>query len=588
VVIICSIENIDAMGVHTGDSMTVAPAQTLTDKEYQRMRDASLDIIREIGVETGGSNIQFALNPKNGDMIVIEMNPRVSRSSALASKATGFPIAKLAAKLAVGYTLDELKNDITKDTPACFEPVLDYCVVKVPRFNFDKFPQAKPELGVSMKSVGEVMAIGRTFKESFQKALRSMEEKRFGFGFDGKDEPFSDDDLYYLLTVPTPKRLFAIQAALKQGYSMDRLYELTHIDPWFLNQFKEIVDLATSLDRDPETIRQAKSLGFSDRQIMHCLGDDSELGILNYRQKNNIKPVYKIVDTCAGEFEAVTPYYYSSYDQEDELADSDNQKVMILGSGPNRIGQGVEFDYCCVHAAFACKEQGVESIMVNSNPETVSTDFDSSDRLYFEPLTFEDVLSIYQREQPTGVIVQFGGQTPLNLAESLEAAGVTILGTSQESIHRTEDREAFQALVTKLGLRQPKNGIVFESEEAVNMAESIGYPVILRPSYVLGGASMEVVYNSEDCLAYMKKAVQVSPGRPILIDQFLESAIEVDVDAVADGTDCVIAGIMEHIEEAESPECTPASSICSIIPAITQSVPSATASTSTSIADSKN
>ncbi len=552
VIIICSIENLDPMGVHTGDSVTVAPAQTLTDKEYQIMRDASLRIIREIGVETGGSNIQFAINPKNGRMIVIEMNPRVSRSSALASKATGFPIAKFAAKLAVGYTLDEIQNDITQKTPACFEPSIDYCVVKIPRFNFEKFRQSREELGVMMQSVGEVMAIGRTFKEALQKGLRSLEIRRYGLGFDGRDYPLhSEEALISKMTTPNSKRLFYIGQAMEQGMSVEKIHSLTQIDPWFLNQMQQIVTTGQTLKNTPQELKKAKQLGFSDRQIAHILKLGSETEARALRKRYGITPTYKLVDTCAAEFEAYTPYFYSCYEQEDEARISSREKVMILGGGPNRIGQGIEFDYCCVHASMAIRDLGLESIMVNSNPETVSTDFDISDKLYFEPLTVEDVLNIYERENPKGVIVQFGGQTPLNLAKQLSEAGVRILGTSVESIDRAEDRDLFQKLIQKLNLNQPENGMAHGEEEALQIARRIGYPVLVRPSYVLGGASMEIVYSDQEVSDYIhSKRVEVSPHHPVLIDQFLESAIEIDVDALSDGKNCVIAGIMEHIEEA--------------------------------------
>lgn len=551
VVIVCSIENLDPMGVHTGDSITVAPAQTLTDREYQKMRDASIAIIREIGVETGGSNIQFAVNPEDGRMIVIEMNPRVSRSSALASKATGFPIAKLAAKLAVGYTLDELQNDITKKTPACFEPTLDYCVIKIPRFNFEKFPQARAELGTSMKSVGEAMAIGRTFKEALQKGLRSLETKRFGFGFDGKD--YRTMDTHHLinrLSTPNPDRLFYIKYAFDNGMTMDEVYSYTKIDKWFLFQLQQLIRFAGQVTQTPESVREAKRLGFSDKQLMRLLQLPSEMDVRRFRREHGIVPTYKLVDTCAAEFEAYTPYFYSTYETEDESRVSDKKKIMILGGGPNRIGQGIEFDYCCVHASFAVREEGYESIMVNSNPETVSTDFDISDKLYFEPLTYEDVLNIYEQEKPEGVIVQFGGQTPLNLSVHLEKAGVRILGTSSDSIDRAEDRDRFQKLIRKLGLSQPENGMALSADEAVAIANKIGYPVLVRPSYVLGGASMEIVYDDNDLKRYMETSTEISEDRPVLIDKYLEDALEVDVDALADGTDCVVAGIMEHIEEA--------------------------------------
>jgi carbamoyl-phosphate synthase large subunit len=556
VVIICSIENLDPMGVHTGDSITVAPAQTLTDREYQQMRDAAISVIREIGVETGGSNVQFAVNPKDGELVIIEMNPRVSRSSALASKATGFPIAKFAAKLAVGYTLDELSNDITKKTPACFEPTIDYCVVKIPRFNFDKFPKTKPELGTSMKSVGEAMSIGRTFKEALQKGIRSMEIKRFGFGFDGVDSDDLDrNELIKKLSKTDQARLYYVRQAMTRGFSVDEIFELTKIDRWFLYQMEQIIKLGKQEAPDTEEakaeyVRDAKKWGFSDVQLMRILDFEDELAVRAFRKKHNILPVYKLVDTCAAEFEAFTPYYYSTYEQEDETRLTDKQKVMILGSGPNRIGQGIEFDYCCVHASFAAREDGFDSIMVNSNPETVSTDFDISNKLYFEPLTFEDVLNIYEKEKPLGVIVQFGGQTPLNLSVRLEKAGVKILGTSSDSIDRAEDRKRFQKLLEKLNLKQPDNGTVVTYEEAKVVACKIGYPVLVRPSYVLGGSAMEIVFEEKELEAYMNNAIDVAPERPILIDKYLSDAVEVDVDALADGDDCVIAGIMEHIEEA--------------------------------------
>ena len=558
VVIICSIENFDPMGVHTGDSITVAPAQTLTDKEYQRLRDASIAIIREIGVETGGSNIQFAVNPANGRMVVIEMNPRVSRSSALASKATGFPIAKVAAKLAVGYTLDEIPNDITRETMASFEPTLDYCVVKIPRFAFEKFPGADPFLTTSMKSVGEAMAIGRTFKEALQKAIRSLEIGRFGLGGDGRGE-FPPEAVREKLALPTAERLFYLRAALKMGLSVQEISEATKIDSWFLENLKQILDLEAEIQRhksgdgenplDPALLRRAKEYGFSDLQLAHLLGTE-EMTVRGWRKSNGVLPTYKLVDTCAAEFEAYTPYYYSTYEEEDEVRPSSRKKVMILGGGPNRIGQGIEFDYCCVHASLALREEGFETIMVNSNPETVSTDYDTSDRLYFEPLTREDVLNIFEKEKPEGVIVQFGGQTPLNLALPLEKAGVQILGTSPDSIDLAEDRKRFQALIQKLGLVQPHNGTATSYEEARAVAGEIGYPVVVRPSYVLGGRAMEIVYDETALQRYIRDAVQASPERPILIDKFLEEAIEVDVDAISDGERVVIGGIMEHIEEA--------------------------------------
>ena len=559
VVIICSIENFDPMGVHTGDSITVAPAQTLTDKEYQRLRDAAIAIIREIGVETGGSNIQFAVNPENGRMAVIEMNPRVSRSSALASKATGFPIAKVAAKLAVGYTLDEIPNDITRETLASFEPTLDYCVVKIPRWTFEKFPGADPVLTTSMKSVGEAMAIGRTFKEALQKAIRSLEIGRYGLGADGKGE-IPPEAAREKLALPTAERIFYLRGALKQGMSPKEIAEITRIDPWFLENMKQILDLEEEIRKfkseespvprmDPALLRQAKEYGFGDIQLAHLLGMD-EMKVRQWRESLGILPTYKLVDTCAAEFEAYTPYYYSTYEEEDEIRPSSKKKVMILGGGPNRIGQGIEFDYCCVHASLALREEGFETIMVNSNPETVSTDYDTSDRLYFEPLTREDVLNIVEKEKPEGIIVQFGGQTPLNLAVPLERAGVRILGTSPDSIDLAEDRERFQALIQKLGLVQPHNGTATSFEEARAVAGEIGYPVVVRPSYVLGGRAMEIVYDEAALERYIRDAVKASPEHPILIDKFLEEAIEVDVDAISDGKRVVIGGIMEHIEEA--------------------------------------
>ena len=551
VVIVCSIENLDPVGVHTGDSITVAPQQTLTDVEYQELRDASIKIMREIGVETGGSNVQFAVNPETGKIIVIEMNPRVSRSSALASKATGFPIAKFAAKLAVGYTLDELDNDITKKTPACFEPTLDYCVIKYPRFNFEKFPQAKNILGTSMKAVGEAMAIGRTFKEAMQKGLRSLETKRFGFGFDGKIvDPKDKNALVRALSEPTPDRIFALKSALRAGLSVEEIFEYTKIDPWFLKQFEQIFVLAPQLTRTPDDIRLAKEWGFSDYQLVSLDLFKTEQDVRSYRKEHSILPTYKLVDTCAAEFESYTPYFYSTYEEENESRVTDREKVMILGGGPNRIGQGIEFDYCCVHASFSVRDLGYESIMVNSNPETVSTDYDTSDKLYFEPLTFEDVLNIYESEKPKGVIVQFGGQTPLNLAKQLEAAGVNILGTSTKSIDLAEDREQFQELLNTCDLKQPNNGIAFSLEQALEQAQRIGYPLVVRPSFVLGGAFMEIVFSDEELSQYMGNAIEVSPEQPVLLDRYLEHATEVDVDALSDGNDCLIAGIMEHIEEA--------------------------------------
>jgi carbamoyl-phosphate synthase large subunit len=546
-VVVCSIENFDPMGVHTGDSITVAPVQTLTDKEYQMMRDASFAVIREIGVETGGSNIQFAVDPDNGRMVVIEMNPRVSRSSALASKATGFPIAKIAAKLAVGYTLDEIKNDITRETPACFEPTIDYCVVKVPRFTFEKFPQADPTLTTQMKSVGEAMAIGRTFKESLQKALRSLEIKRFGLIGDGADKDVDLEALRLKLAIPNAERIFYIGQAFAKGASIDEVYDLTKIDKWFLRNVAEIV--AESRCLKTKTLLRSKKLGFSDRQLALANGAD-EKKVRAKRIAEKVTPTYRLVDTCAAEFEAYTPYYYSTYGDENERRESGKRKVMILGGGPNRIGQGIEFDYCCVHAAFALRELGFETIMVNSNPETVSTDYDTSDKLYFEPLTLEDVLNIYEQEKPEGVVVQFGGQTPLNLADGLKAAGVPIFGTQPESIEIAEDRKLFAAMLDKLGLRQTPSGSAVSTDEAVRIANKIGYPVLVRPSFVLGGRAMELVYNEADLRRYMASAIEVTPDRPVLVDRFLEDAIEVDVDCIADGETTVIGAIMEHIEEA--------------------------------------
>jgi carbamoyl-phosphate synthase large subunit len=546
-VVVCSIENFDPMGVHTGDSITVAPVQTLTDKEYQMMRDASFAVIREIGVETGGSNIQFAVHPDNGRMTVIEMNPRVSRSSALASKATGFPIAKIAAKLAVGYTLDEIKNDITRETPACFEPTIDYCVVKVPRFTFEKFPQADQTLTTQMKSVGEAMAIGRTFKEAFQKALRSLEIKRFGLCADGADKDVDLDTLRLKLAIPNAERAFYLAQAFQKGASIDEVFDLTKIDKWFLRNVAEIV--AESQCLKTKTLLRSKKLGFSDRQLALANGS-SEEKIRAKRISEKVTPTYRLVDTCAAEFEAYTPYYYSTYGDENERRESGKRKAMILGGGPNRIGQGIEFDYCCVHAAFALRELGFETIMVNSNPETVSTDYDTSDKLYFEPLTLEDVLNIYEQEKPEGVVVQFGGQTPLNLADGLKAAGVPIFGTQPESIEMAEDRKLFAAMLDKLGLRQTPSGSAVSTDEAVKIASKIGYPVLVRPSFVLGGRAMELVYNEPDLRRYMASAIEVTPDRPVLVDRFLEDAIEVDVDCISDGEATVIGAIMEHIEEA--------------------------------------
>lgn len=547
-VVICSIENLDPMGVHTGDSITVAPAQTLTDREYQIMRDASFACIREIGVETGGSNIQFSVDPKTGRCIVIEMNPRVSRSSALASKATGYPIAKIAAKLAVGYTLDELPNDITRETPASFEPTIDYVVTKLPRFTFEKFPTADPVLTTQMKAVGEAMAIGRTFKESMQKALRSLETGRFGFGFDGKGkENPTHEEVERMLHVPNAERIFWLQTAFEQDWTVEEVFEATSIDPWFLEHLKIIVDEGRNLAT--MDLRKAKRLGFSDHQIAHARGVSQD-EVRAERKKTGVIPTYRLVDTCAAEFEAHTPYYYSTYGDENEAKETDGKKIVILGGGPNRIGQGIEFDYCCVHAAFALKELGYETVMVNSNPETVSTDYDTSDKLYFEPLTLEDVLNICDQEKPDGVIVQFGGQTPLNLAADLERHGVPIIGTSPKSIELAEDRKFFSALLDKIGLKQAEAGTAVNAEEAVVVAERIGYPVLVRPSFVLGGRAMMIVYNSEDLVGYMNNAVDVSPDRPVLVDRFLEAAVEVDVDCISDGETSVVGAIMQHIEQA--------------------------------------
>ncbi|RJQ44204.1 MAG: carbamoyl-phosphate synthase large subunit [Nitrospiraceae bacterium] len=597
VVIICSIENFDPMGVHTGDSITVAPAQTLTDKEYQMMRDAAIAIIREIGVDTGGSNIQFAVNPADGRMVIIEMNPRVSRSSALASKATGFPIAKIAAKLAVGLTLDEISNDITKETPASFEPTIDYVVVKFPRFAFEKFPEADPTLTTQMKSVGEAMSIGRTFKESLHKAIRSLEIDKYGFEPESTDPETTKNKI----KIPGWDRMWYITHAMRSGMSIDEIHELSGIDPWFLYNIKQIIEMEEEIraevqksksakgEKDIRTsgltnfqtlLREAKEYGFSDRWLARTFGID-EPALRKYRTDLGIKPVYKMVDTCAAEFRAYTPYLYSTYEKpfyktavsdqrsavnkndtltsdsyslkaltECEANPTDRKKIIILGSGPNRIGQGIEFDYCCVHAVFALRELGYETIMINCNPETVSTDYDTADRLYFEPLTFEDVLNIVDLEKPEGVIVQFGGQTPLKLAVPLEKAGVRILGTSPDSIDRAEDRKRFKEILHKLDLRQPESGTVMSTEEAVHVAAGIGYPVMVRPSYVLGGRAMEIVYDEKSLQDYMKRAVTASPEHPVLVDKYLEDAIEVDVDAISDGTVVIIGGIMEHIEEA--------------------------------------
>jgi len=560
VVIICSIENFDPMGIHTGDSITVAPAQTLTDKEYQRMRDAAISVIREIGVDTGGSNIQFAINPKNGKMVVIEMNPRVSRSSALASKATGFPIAKIAAKLAIGLTLDEIPNDITKETPASFEPTIDYVVTKIPRFAFEKFPEADPTLSTQMKSVGEVMSIGRTFKESLHKAIRSLEIDSYGF----EERNVTIDILRQKLKTPTSERLYYIAQAFRENFTIKEIYELTYIDPWFLNNIKEIIDFEAEICKsfDKEKLYKAKSWGFSDRRIAQLIGC-TEDDIRQKRLELGINAVYKVVDTCAAEFEAYTPYLYSTYEKpkyiigqkdkktvECEARPSKRKKVVILGSGPNRIGQGIEFDYCCVHAVLALKELGYETIMVNCNPETVSTDYDTADRLYFEPLTLEDVLNIILIEKPEGVIVQFGGQTPLKLAVPLEKEGVRILGTSPDAIDRAEDRERFRQLLKSLNLRQPDSATAMSVEEAKKVAKEIGYPVMVRPSYVLGGRAMEIVYDEKSLKEYMQKAVKASSEHPVLIDKYIVDAKEVDVDAVSDGKQVIIGAVMEHIEEA--------------------------------------
>lgn len=589
VVIVCSIENFDPMGIHTGDSITVAPAQTLTDKEYQRMRDASIAIIREIGVDTGGSNIQFALDPATGRMVVIEMNPRVSRSSALASKATGFPIAKIAAKLAVGLTLDEIRNDITRETPASFEPTIDYVVTKFPRFAFEKFPEADPVLTTQMKSVGEVMSIGRTFRESLQKSLRSLESGSYGM-----EETTGDcEKIKMKLKIPGVERFWYVAQAIRAGMSVEEIYERTAIDPWFLNHIKQIVQMEEEIKRSAISdqpsdslpphppfgkggqegngfaalLREAKENGFSDRRLAQLLGRD-EADIRNLRKSSDIRPVYKMVDTCAAEFEAYTPYLYSTYERpfynvagvgarhavplqfDSEANPTDKKKIVILGSGPNRIGQGIEFDYCCVHAVFALRELGYETIMVNCNPETVSTDYDTSDRLYFEPLTIEDVLNILDAEKPEGVIVQFGGQTPLKLAVPLEKEGIRILGTSPDSIDRAEDRKRFKELLHKLNLRQPESGTAMSVEDAVAAAVEIGYPVMVRPSYVLGGRAMEIVYDEDSIRNYMERAVKASPDHPILVDKYLSDAVEVDVDAVSDGEMVIVGGVMEHIEEA--------------------------------------
>ena len=556
-IIVCSIENLDPMGIHTGDSITIAPAQTLTDKEYQIMRDASLAVLRKIGVDTGGSNVQFSLNPDNGRLIVIEMNPRVSRSSALASKATGFPIAKVAAKLAVGYTLDELRNEITGGaTPASFEPAIDYIVTKIPRFTFEKFPQAKAELGTQMKSVGEVMAIGRTFQESLQKAMRGLETG--SDGFDEKVDLEADGALEQIraaLAGTGPDRLWYIGDAFRAGLTQEEVFRATSIDPWFLAQIEDLILHEQDFAKmalgmvEADLLRTMKRKGFSDRRLAKLLGV-SEHAMRTHRQSLGVRPVYKRVDTCAAEFATNTAYMYSTYDEECEAEPTGRDKIMVLGGGPNRIGQGIEFDYCCVHAALAMREDGYETIMVNCNPETVSTDYDTSDRLYFEPLTLEDVLEVVEVERPKGVIVQYGGQTPLKLARDLEAAGVPIIGTTPDSIDLAEDRERFQALIEKLGLRQPPNMTARSLEEAIAGADEVGYPLVVRPSYVLGGRAMEIVYDESDLKRYMREAVQVSNDAPVLLDHFLDQAIEVDVDAVCDGKDVFVAGIMQHIEQA--------------------------------------
>jgi carbamoyl-phosphate synthase large subunit len=589
-IVICSIENIDPMGIHTGDSMTVAPIQTLTDKEYQEMRDASFAVIRAVGVETGGSNIQFAIHPKTGRMLVIEMNPRVSRSSALASKATGYPIAKIAAKLAVGYRLDELTNDITKTTTACFEPALDYCVVKIPRFTFEKFPLSDATLTTQMKSVGEVIALGRTFKQSLQKALRSLETGRFGLGADGKDnEPRLADGSWDMetiernLRVPCAERIFMIRYAFLAGLSVDDIYELSFIDPWFLHNILEIVQEEQEYRIDPGNIPllRAKKMGFSDHQLAYLSGR-LEDDIRAERKAQGIYPTYRLVDTCAAEFEASTPYFYSTYGEEDEvheIRNSSKKKVMILGGGPNRIGQGIEFDYCCVHASFALQEEGYETIMVNSNPETVSTDYDTSDQLFFEPLTLEDVLNIYEREQCSAAVVQFGGQTPLNLAAALQQRGVTIIGTQPKHIEMAENRKYFSKMLEKLGLKQTLGATAINEFEAVKIASEIGYPLLVRPSFVLGGRAMEIIHTETDLRRYIKTAIGISADRPILIDRFLEDATEVDVDCLADGHECVIGGIMEHIEEAgiHSGDSACVIPTFSLSPAVLQKIRTATA-----------
>jgi len=574
-VIVCSIENLDPMGVHTGDSITVAPQQTLTDREYQAMRDAAFKCIRAVGVETGGSNVQFAVDPRSGRQVIIEMNPRVSRSSALASKATGFPIARIAAKLAVGYTLDEVANDITKKTPACFEPAIDYCVVKVPRFAFEKFPDANPALTTTMKSVGEVMAIGRTFPEALQKALRGLETGRQGLGLDPRDPllrggSIPEEEIRAKLAVPNAERIHWLRFALRCGWDVGRIAETTSIDPWFLEGVASIVRMEDELrafrhvkDLPDDLLREAKRMGFGDAQLA-TLYEEEELAVRADRLRRGIRATFKVVDTCAAEFEAATPYYYSTYEDEDEVRLSPKKRVMILGSGPNRIGQGVEFDYCCVHAALELRKRGYETVMVNSNPETVSTDYDTSDLLFFEPLTREDVLNVWERLSPIGVVVQLGGQTPLNIARGLQEAGVKVLGTSVESIDRAEDRDQFAEMLRKLGLRQAENGMASSIAEAEAVADRIGYPVLVRPSYVLGGRAMEICYDRAQLHTYVARAVEVSAGRPVLVDDFLEEAIEIDVDCIADGETAVVVAVMEHIEEAGIHS---GDSACSIPPA---------------------
>ncbi len=557
-VIICSIENFDPMGVHTGDSITVAPALTLTDKEYQVMRDASFAVIREIGVETGGSNIQFSVDPKTGRQVVIEMNPRVSRSSALASKATGFPIAKIAAKLAIGYTLDELRNDITRLTPASFEPTIDYIVTKIPRFTFEKFPGANTTLTSAMKSVGEAMAIGRTFKESFQKCLRSLETGARGFGGGGKyggDELPDETTIRQKLGTPNAERIFYIRWAFKAGLTEDDIFNLSKIDPWFLRQLRELHEMEDELKKhtlqtiDTALLRRAKQFGFCDAQLAHILKADFD-AMRAHRKKAGVNTTFRLVDTCAAEFEAFTPYYYSSYGDENEILPSKKKKIMIIGGGPNRIGQGIEFDYCCVHASFALRESGFETVMINSNPETVSTDYDTSDRLYFEPLTLEDVLEVYEQEGCSGAIVQFGGQTPLNLASALKARGVNVIGTSPESIEQAEDRKLFAAILSDLNLLQPPNRTALNEPDALKFAHEIGFPVLLRPSFVLGGRGMFIVYSEEEFKAVIRQAFDAMPGKPVLIDKFLEDAIELDVDCISDGETTLVGGMLEHIEYA--------------------------------------